>query len=115
MVPAVKREASATPDKAIDSGVAPRVLDKRRITPVAIRLEKKAAPVAAKGDKIETASDWLLNMRPAPNTITDSAAPKAAAFEMPRVKGDPRGFRKIDCITAPATERPAPATTATSV
>jgi hypothetical protein len=33
---------------------------------------------------------------------------------MPNVKGEPRGFRRIACITAPETAKPAPATTAES-
>ncbi len=46
---------------------------------------------------------------PAPSTMIAKAAPNAAACEMPRVDGEPSGFLKMFCITAPATERPTPA------
>ena len=55
--------------------------------------------------------DWIL---PVPSTITETAAPKAPAFEIPRVNGDPRGLRRMDCMTTPATDRPTPATMAVS-
>src|SRR6056297_2310222 len=48
-------------------------------------------------------------MEAGPASITQRAAPKAAAWDMPRVKGEPRGFLRIDCIITPATARPAPA------
>jgi len=59
-----------------------------------------------------TASAWRLPMTPASKTMTASAAPKAAAWEMPRVKGEPRGFLSTDCMTTPAADRPKPASTA---
>ena len=51
---------------------------------------------------------------PEPRIMTEKAAPNAAAWEIPSVKGEPKGFRKTDCITAPETARPAPATIAVS-
>ena len=48
---------------------------------------------------------------PAPRTMATDA-PVAAAEEIPRVKGLASGFRRIPCITAPATASPNPAATA---
>ena len=33
--------------------------------------------------------------------MTETAAPKAPAFEIPRVNGEPSGFLRIDCIATP--------------
>ncbi len=68
----------------------------------------KAMSVVTYGLETIIAPTWVLVMVPAPKIITANAA----AWEMPRVKGDPNGLRRVDCITAPLTERPAPATTA---
>jgi hypothetical protein len=57
---------------------------------------------------------FVLCMTPDPRIMTEKAAPKAAAWDMPRVNGDPRGLRRIDCMAAPATDSPAPATIAAS-
>jgi hypothetical protein len=51
---------------------------------------------------------------PEPKIITEKAAPNAAACAIPSVKGEPRGLRRTDCITAPETASPAPATIAVS-
>ncbi|KAF5041405.1 hypothetical protein DSECCO2_523340 [anaerobic digester metagenome] len=59
-----------------------------------------------------TASAAVDCIFPVPRIITETAAPNAPALEIPRVKGDPSGLRRIDCITTPATESPAPATIA---
>ena len=44
--------------------------------------------------------------------VDERLAPKAAAFAIPSVKGEPRGFLRIDCMDTPETARPAPAATA---
>ncbi|OPY44817.1 MAG: hypothetical protein A4E42_00974 [Methanoregulaceae archaeon PtaU1.Bin222] len=46
--------------------------------------------------------------------MTETAAPKAPALEIPRVKGEPSGFLSIDCMAIPATASPVPATMAES-
>ena len=51
---------------------------------------------------------------PVPRRMTETAAPKAPAFDMPSVNGDPSGFLRIDCMATPATESPIPATIAAS-
>ena len=43
------------------------------------------------------------------------AAPKAAPWETPVVKGEARGLRRMSCITAPATPSPAPARIAPTI
>ena len=53
-----------------------------------------------------------LIMIPDSRIITEKAAPKAAALDTPRVNGEPRRFRSMDCMEVPATERPMPAVTA---
>jgi len=77
--------------------------------------KKKADPSVTTGFEIFRASLKELAITPLPRIITEKAAPKAAAWAMPRVNGDARGFLKTDCITAPALARPAPATTAVRV
>ena len=49
---------------------------------------------------------------PESRTMTEKAAPNAAAWEMPRVNGEPSGLRRMACMTAPATASPPPATMA---
>lgn len=49
---------------------------------------------------------------PAPRTIIAKEAPKAAPWEIPRVKGEARGLRRTVCIIAPVRPSPAPATIA---
>lgn len=61
---------------------------------------------------IETIAFKLL---PAPRKIIAKEAPKADALEMPKVKGDARGLRRIHCITTPATAKPAPAAKALTI
>ena len=79
------------------------------------RDERKAAPVVSHGLTMVTAFTALLCMLPVPSTMMEKAAPKAAALDRPRVKGEPRGFRSADCITVPARERPPPARRAARV
>ena len=50
-----------------------------------------------------------LHLLPDPSAITEKAAPKAAAWDIPSVKGEPRGLPSTDCMITPATESPAPA------
>jgi hypothetical protein len=42
-------------------------------------------------------------------------APNAEALDIPSVKGEASGLRRIHCITAPATARPAPANKAPTI
>lgn len=49
---------------------------------------------------------------PAPRKIMAKEAPNAAALDIPKVKGEARGFRRMHCITTPATAKPAPASKA---
>ena len=92
------------------SGEAPRTRDTPMMTPEAARLKQKAESVVASGLVMATAPTLEELMVPPPRIITEKAAPKAAAWEMPKVKGEPSGLRRMDCITAPATASPAPAT-----
>ena len=115
MVPAVKRELRATPARIIPSGM-PLVTDEMTsTTPMQRREARKAAPVVSHGLTMVTAFTALLCMLPVPSTMMENAAPKAAALDRPRVKGEPRGFRSADCITAPARESPPPAMRAARV
>jgi hypothetical protein len=52
---------------------------------------------------------------PAPRKIMAKEAPKAAALEIPKVKGEASGLRRMHCITTPATARPAPANSAPTI
>ena len=56
-----------------------------------------------------TASMLALCVEPAPSTTTANAAPSAAACDIPKVIGDPKGFFKTLWITAPEIDRPKPA------
>jgi hypothetical protein len=76
---------------------------------------KKADDKVTKGFEIFKASFKELAITPVPRIMTEKAAPNAAAWAMPRVKGDAKGFLKTDCMTAPELARPAPATTAVRV
>lgn len=73
------------------------------ITRAAARLAQKAAATVTTGWVTATAPSEVI--RPEPRSITAKAAPKAAACEMPRVKGEPRGLRRMDCMAAPARAR----------
>jgi hypothetical protein len=75
----------------------------------------KAQNNVIKGFDILRASFNEFSMTPDPRIMTEKAAPNAAAWEMPRVKGETKGFLNTDCITAPEHERPAPATIAVKV
>ena len=61
---------------------------------------------------METAEVMLL---PAPRKIMAKDAPKAAAPDIPKVKGEANGLRRIHCITTPATANPAPASKAPTI
>ena len=111
MVAAVQKAPSATPVRIITSGLAERSRATATITAAAIRLQTKAAAVVSQGLVICTAPTLEEVITPPPSTITASAAPRAAAWLMPRVKGEPSGLRRMDCMAAPAAARPAPATT----
>ena len=76
--------------------------------------EANAAPVVSHGFTIVTALTALLCMLPAPSAIMENAAPKAAALEIPSVKGEPSGLRRTDCIATPARDRAPPANRAAS-
>jgi len=61
---------------------------------------------------------WIINLYfptpvlttvPAPSKIIAILAPKAAAFDIPRVDGEARGFFRLFCIMQPAKDKPAPA------
>jgi len=54
----------------------------------------------------------VVSIVPAPSVII-KAAPNPAAEDIPRVKGDARGFLVEICVTTPAKDKAAPATTAT--
>eukprot|EP00828_Plagiopyla_frontata_P019492 TRINITY_DN2492_c0_g1_i1.p1 TRINITY_DN2492_c0_g1~~TRINITY_DN2492_c0_g1_i1.p1 ORF type:complete len:986 (-),score=367.62 TRINITY_DN2492_c0_g1_i1:246-3203(-) len=109
MVPAVNSAPRATPVRTMTSGVAPRSLETPMITPAATRLKKKAMAVVRQGLVMFTASALDEDIMPPPRIMTEKAAPNAAAWEMPRVKGEPSGLRRMDCMAAPATDSPAPA------
>lgn len=80
-----------------------------RMITVLDKLQKKAEMVMRYGLFIKMASLAPLCVVPAPKTIMAKAAPNAAAFEIPRVKGEPKGFRKMLCITVPDTLSAVPA------
>jgi hypothetical protein len=61
---------------------------------------------------METTEVMLL---PAPRKMMAKEAPKAAALDMPKVKGEARGLRRMPCITTPATAKPAPANKAPTI
>ena len=61
---------------------------------------------------METVEVMLL---PAPRKIMAKEAPKAAALDIPKVKGEASGLRRIHCITTPATASPAPANKAPKI
>jgi hypothetical protein len=61
---------------------------------------------------METMEVMLL---PAPRKMMAKEAPNAEALDMPNVKGEARGLRRIHCITTPATARPAPAAKAPAI
>ncbi len=111
MVPAVNSAPRATPVRTMTSGVAPRSRETRMIAPAASRLAANAAPVVIAGLVMVTAPTEVEVMAPPPRIITENAAPNAAAWEMPNVNGEPSGLRRMDCMAAPATARPPPATT----
>ena len=50
-----------------------------------------------------------VRLLPAPRKMMAKDAPKAAALDIPKVKGEASGLRRIHCITTPATASPAPA------
>jgi len=77
--------------------------------------KKKADNKVITGFEIFKASFKELAITPVPRIMTEKAAPNAAAWAIPRVKGDARGFLKTDCMTVPEAARPEPATTAVSV
>ena len=83
---------------------------------IAVIMENaKAENNVIKGLVILRASFKEFSMTPVPRNMTEKAAPNAAAWEMPKVKGEAKGFLNTDCITAPEHERPAPATMAVKV
>ena len=49
---------------------------------------------------------------PPPKTMIPKAAPKAAPWDTPNVEADASGFCSTHCMTAPATARVAPTSTA---
>ncbi len=102
------------PVRIIVSGLASRMCVTPRMMSVAARLAAKAQMVMRYGLSINTASAVLLRMVPAPKNTTAMAAPKAAALEMPSVKGEPSGFLKMLCMAAPATDSAMPARMADS-
>lgn len=61
---------------------------------------------------METMEVMLL---PAPRKIMAKDAPNAEALDIPNVKGEASGLRRIHCITTPATARPAPANKAPTI
>ena len=91
-----------------------RIRDIAMMMPVAIIQKIKAKRVVIYGLLRAIASAPLLRMVPVPRIMTENAAPKAAAWEIPRVNGEPSGFLRTDCIPAPAIARPIPATIAAS-
>ena len=84
------------------------------INPEAAMEKINAIPVVRYGLDRVIAPTWELAMVPDPRIMTAKAAPKAAAWEIPRVNGEPKGLRSTDCMTAPERDSPAPATIAAS-
>ncbi len=76
------------------------------------KLQTNAEIVIKQGLFTRMASLILLWVLPAPKMMTAKAAPRAAAFDIPSVKGEPKGFLKMLCITVPETLRAVPAKTA---
>jgi len=112
MVAAVHSEPIATPARTVTSGVARFRCEMNNMTPVARRQDKKATNVVVKGLSMTYGLIELFCITPEPRMIIEKAAPNAAAWAIPKVNGEARGFLKIDCMARPAQPRPAPATIA---
>jgi hypothetical protein len=84
----------ATPPRIMVSGLEFLNLARARIPPEVMAANKKALVAIHHRDRT-------------PKKMV-SAAPKAAPEEIPKVKGEARGLRKIAWATAPLTARPAP-------
>lgn len=88
-----------------------RIMDSR---PSSRRRETAATMATATRDATaaQTATlNWELGMIVHPKTI-EAAAPKAAAAEIPNVKGSASGLSRMVCMCAPASERHTPMSTA---
>ncbi len=89
-------------------GEAPFLPDIKIMISAVIMENENAVATVITGFEMATASTEDDAITPVPMMITDNAAPNAAAWEMPKVKGDAKGFFNTDCITAPETASPAP-------
>lgn len=105
----MKREAKAFPARMADVGESPLHFAKRRIVMVPIREPIKAKVVVRYGLFINMASLLWECTEPAFSTTIAKAAPKAAPCDIPKVKGEAKGFLNMLCITAPDIERIIPA------
>ncbi len=95
-------EPRATPARTMVSGAPPVTFTKSSmITTLSIE-NRKADIVTAYGELMSAmvTSDW--NDAGVDAARIARAAPKAAALDIPSVKGDASGFLRTDCITHPA-------------
>src|SRR5690554_6158064 len=92
MVPAEKREPSATPASTIASGEKLRILASIRMTRAATIAQPNAQIVTRYGLSIDTAAERELWTLPAPSTMIATLAPNAAALAIPSVDGDASGL-----------------------
>ena len=109
LMPAEKMELSATPARTMVSGLTFVTLTNSMMMPVAIMAHANALIVTIYGLFMDMVA-WLCpEIIPPPRTTIPMDAPKAAALDIPSVYGEPRGFFRTHCMTAPAIPRANPA------